>query len=226
MHVDTEHQLRERLKENGRSFDFISQSARQNWMAEAFLHEKLKSRIKVELPELLKYYNEHKSEREYDRPAEISWREILVDVKRYPSREEARRKADSLHQALRNGADFAKLASAQSEGPSRSREQGGLMQTTPGSYGVASVNEALAALPMGQVSAVLEGPSSFHIVRLEGRHAAGPAPFEELQDQIRSAIVEKKYETARAEYLARLWKESHVWTAYDDTESDPRLSFK
>ena len=98
--LTTEHQLRERLKENGRSFDFISQSARQNWMAEAFLHEKLKSRIKVELPELLKYYNEHKSEREYDRPAEISWRDP-GRVKRYPSREEARRKADSLHQALR-----------------------------------------------------------------------------------------------------------------------------
>jgi peptidyl-prolyl cis-trans isomerase SurA len=224
--ADNEQQLREKIKDHGRSFETIQQITRQTWMAESFLHAKLKDRIKVDLPELRTYYNAHFHDREFDRPAEIAWREIVVEVGRYPSREEARRKVEALHRSLRDGADFAALAKAQSEGPSRSREQGGLMQTSPGSYGVATVNETLQALPIGQVSGILEGPSSFHIVCVEGRRAAGPAPFEELQDHIRSTLLEKKYQTERAAYIEKLWKETTVSTIFDGTESDPRLFAK
>jgi peptidyl-prolyl cis-trans isomerase SurA len=220
--ADGEPQLREKLKEHGRSFDTISQATKRSWMAENFLHAKLKDKIKVDLPDLLKYYEAHKHDKEFDRPAENAWREIVVEVGRYPTREDARRKIEALHQSLRQGADFAALAKAQSEGPSRSREQGGLMQTSPGSYGVPAVNEALQSLAMGQVSGVLEGPSSFHIVRVEGRRGAGPAPFEELQDQIRTALQEKKYQTERAAYIRKLWDETFVSTFFDDTDSDPR----
>jgi peptidyl-prolyl cis-trans isomerase SurA len=220
--ADGEPQLREKLRENGRSFDTISQATRRSWMAENFLHAKLKDKIKVDLPDLLKYYEAHKHDKEFERSAEIAWREIVVETGRYPTREDARRKIEALHQSLRQGADFAALARAQSEGPSRSREQGGLMQTSPGSYGVPAVNEALQSLSTGQVSGVLEGPSSFHIVRVEGRRAAGPAPFEELQDQIRTTLQDKRYQTERAAYIRKLWDETFVSTFFDDTDSDPR----
>ena len=66
------------------------------------------------------------------------------------------------------------------------------MQTSPGSYAVESVNAALASLPLNQVSPILEGPTSLHIVRVEARREAGPATFEELQDQIRRRIMTEK----------------------------------
>ena len=53
------------------------------------------------------------------------------------------------------------------------------MKTTPGSYAVKSINDALDALPIGQISGVLEGPDSFHVLRVENRRPAGPASFEE-----------------------------------------------
>ena len=183
--AENEAQLREKLKEHGRSIDTISLMTRRGWMADAFLHAKLKDKIKAELPELLKYYNEHMHDQEYDRPALINWREIVVETGPQATREQARRKIEAIHQALRRGADFAALARAQSEGPSRSREQGGLMQTSPGSYGVPSVNEALGSLPIGQVSPILEGPSSFHIVRVESR--ARPDPRRSRNFRTRSA---------------------------------------
>ena len=96
------------------------------------------------------------------------------------------------------------------------------MQTSPGSYGVASVNEALESLPIGQISGILEGPTSFHIVRVDERRAAGPAPFFELQDQIRSTLLEKKYQSERTAYIGKLWDQTLVSTIFDDTESDPR----
>jgi peptidyl-prolyl cis-trans isomerase SurA len=220
--AENEQQLREKLKEHGRSFDTLSQMTRRSWMSENFLHAKLKDRVKAELPELLKYYNEHLRDKEFDRPAQITWREIVVEAGPQTTREQARRKIEAIHQSLRRGSDFAALAKAHSEGPSRSREQGGLMQTSPGSYGVASVNEALESLPIGQVSAILEGPSSFHILRVEGRRAAGPAPFEDLQDEIRSRILDKKFQAERAAYIQKLWDDTFVTTFLDDTESNSR----
>ncbi len=221
-HADNEWQLRDRLKEHGRAFDTVAQMTRQNWMAENFLHAKIKDRLKVDYPEMRKYYEAHKHDKEYDRPAQIIWREIVVESAHYPRREDARRKVEGLYESLRSGADFAVVAKAQSEGPSRSREQGGLMQTSPGTYGVASVNEALLTLPAGQVSGILEGPASFHIVRVEQRRAAGPAPFSELQDQIRSTLLEQKYQAERTTYVKKLWEQTPVSTIFDETESDPR----
>jgi peptidyl-prolyl cis-trans isomerase SurA len=221
-HADNDLQLRDRLKEHGRSFDTVAQMARQNWMAENFLHAKIKDRIKVDLPELRKYYEAHKLDKPFDRPAQIVWREIVVEAGRYPRREDARRKIEALHQSLGRGADFAGLARTQSDGPTRSREQGGRMQTSPGTYGVPSVNQALQSLPIGQISGILEGPTSFHIVRVEQRRAAGPAPFSELQDQIRSTLLEQKYQAERSAYLQKLWDQTPVSTIFDETQSDPR----
>ncbi len=203
-HADDERQLREKFKEQGRSLDVHYKAFRQHYMSESWLHAKLKSKVKADMPEMLKYYNDHINDKEYNRTAMIVWHEILVDTRRYPSRAEARKKVEAIVDQLRRGADFSRLAIAHSDGPSRSREQGGLMETTPGTYGIESVNAALQDLPIGKLSAILEGPDSYHIVRVDRRRAAGPAPFEELQDEIRTIILNQKFQVAREDYMKRL----------------------
>jgi parvulin-like peptidyl-prolyl isomerase len=220
-HVDTEQQLRDKLAEEGRSLDAMSQAFRQDYLAFGFLHEKLRDRVKVELPDLLKYYNEHIHDREFDRPAQITWRELVVEVDKYPNRDQARRKADALLEKLRRGADFAQLARTESDGPTSTRNQGGMMQTSPGGYAVTAVNAALQSLPIGQVSGVLEGSSSYHIVRVEKRRPAGPASFEELQDTIRSLLSDQRFQAERTAFLAKLRQRTLVSNIFDGIEFDP-----
>ena len=208
--VDSEPKLKEALAEEGRSLDTMRQSFRQYFLAETYLHEKLRDRMKVELPDLLRYYNEHLQDHKFDRPAQITWRELVVEVEKYKSREQARKKADALLENLRRGADFQQLARAESDGPTSSRKQGGLMKTTPGSYAVKSINDALDSLPIGQVSGVLEGPDSFHVLLVENRRPAGPASFEEIQDQIRPVIENQKYRDERVAFIAKLQKNTLV----------------
>ena len=150
--VETELQLKEKLAGQGRSLDTMRQSFRQSFLAETYIRQKLRDRVNVELPDLLKYYNEHLNTREFDRPAQIKWRELVVEVAKYESLAAARRKADGLLEAIKKGEDLAKLARASSDGPTGSRNQGGLMETSPGGYAVAAVNSALLSLPIGQVS--------------------------------------------------------------------------
>ncbi len=169
-----ETKLRDRFKEMGLSYDVHHKTYRRAAMAELFLYTKLKHRIRVELPELRKYYAEHLHDAKFDRPAAIVWHEIVVDTSKHPNRDDARRKIEAIRGELGRGGNFEQLARSQSDGPSRSRDEGGLMETSPGSYGVAIVNSALESMPAGQVSGVLEGPDSFHIVRVDSRQRGRP----------------------------------------------------
>jgi hypothetical protein len=57
---------------------------------------------------------------------------------------------------------------------------------------------------------------------VESRRAAGPAPFEELQDEIRSKILDKRFQAERAAYLQKLRDESYVSTFLDEPASNSR----
>jgi parvulin-like peptidyl-prolyl isomerase len=219
--ADNEQQLKQKLLESGRSIEALRQAFHQEFMAQVFLDQKFAERRKVELPAMLSFYQQHLHDKEFDRPALITWRELVVEKGRHPNPADARKKADDLLAKLKRSDDFATLAKTESEGPSRVREEGGLMQTSPGSYAVEAVNLALASLPLNQVSPVLEGPTSLHIVRVEARREAGPASFEEIQDQIRRKIMVDNLRKARMDFLAKLRRDTLVSTIFDGTESDP-----
>ena len=219
--AENENQLKQKFKETNRSLDTMRLNYRQDFLAQVYMDQKLSGQSKAELPEMLRYYNEHLHDKEFDRPAMTTWRELVVEKSNHPNEAAARSKAEDLLARLNKGEDFAALARTQSEGPSSVRAQGGLMQTSPGSYAVDAVNEALEKLPLNQNSGILEGPTSLHIVRVEHRRTAGPASFEELQDQIRQRVQSQKMRSAREQFVKKLKQDTLVTTIFDGTESDP-----
>jgi parvulin-like peptidyl-prolyl isomerase len=221
LNVESDQQIREKLAEQSRSLEAMRQNFIQAGLAEHFLHEKIKDKLTVELPELLQYYNHHIHE--FDRPALITWREFVVDTAKYKSRDEARQKAERFLHRLQNGDDFSALAQAESDGPSSSRSRGGLMQTSPGGYAVPAVNAALGTLAIGQLSTILEGPESYHVIKVENRRPPGPASFEEVQDNIRPIIARQKEHEERIAYISKLRKKTVIWTVYEGTPDDPQL---
>lgn len=219
--VENELQLAQKFEESGRSLEALHQSYRQEFLAQIYVDQKLKDHRNIALPEMLEYYSEHFHDKQFHRPAEITWREIVIEKSHYPTSADAHRKAETLLARLRNKEDFATLARTDSEGPSRVRAQGGLMQTSPGSYAVEAVNQALASLPLNQISPVLEGSTSLHILRVENRREAGPASFEEVQDEIREIVMIAKMRKARDEFITRLKRTTLISSIFDGTESDP-----
>jgi hypothetical protein len=224
--AENENQLKQKFKESNRSLDAVRQNYRQDFLAQVFMEQKLFGQTKAELPDMLRYYNEHLHDKEFDRPAMITWRELVIEKSKHPDVGAARRKAEDLLARLNKGEDFAALARTQSEGPSSVRAEGGLMQTSPGSYAVDAVNEALEHLPLKQNSAILEGPTSLHIVRVENRRTPGPASFEEIQDQIRQKVQVEKMRSVREQFIKKLKRDTLVSTIFDGTESDPNAPDK
>ncbi len=157
------------------------------------MHQKIKDRLKVELPDMLKYYNDHVYNHEFDRPAQITWRELVVEIDKHKSRDEARNEGKRL---AGEASDEVKISPRWLAPKAKARvalaNEGGLMRTTPGSYAFKPINDALDSLPIGQVSPLIEGPESFHIVKVENRRPAGPASFEEVQDKIKPKLESKR----------------------------------
>jgi peptidyl-prolyl cis-trans isomerase SurA len=212
-----EHELKSKLAERGMSLDDMRAAFRLDTIAREYLRMKLMPKLKVDLLDLREYYTTHQAE--FDRPAQVSWREVQVTYDKHPDHAEARRKAEAMFDRLRRGGDFAAMARAESEGATAA--QGGLWETSPGSYAVAAVNQALDTLPLNQVSPIIEGDAGLHIVRVEARRRAGPAPFQEVQFAIRDRLSGQKFQKEMAAYLEKLRARTPIRTVFDGTESDP-----
>ena len=210
------YELRQKLAAKNKSLDTMREDFRVTKMSREFVHMKVWPKLKVDLTEMRDYYNDHLDD--FDRTANITWREIVVETKAFPDRVQARRKAEELLDRLRHGEDFAKVAKAASQGPTAS--EGGLWNTTPGSYAVNAVNQALGTIPLKQVSPILEGPDSFHIIRVEGRREAGPAQFDEVQDEIRATLVEQTFQRETKALIDGLRAKTLVKTKLDDESAD------
>jgi peptidyl-prolyl cis-trans isomerase SurA len=214
-----EYELAERLKQAGDSLEKRQDDYRRVFVVKNYIHHKLGAKMTVSLPEMLDYYNAHL--KAFDRPAQVSWREIVIEVKKQRSRAAARQKTDAILARLRHGEDFAAVAKAESQGPNR--KQGGLWETSPGSYGIAAVNTALETLPIGQISQVVEGPSSFHIVRVESRRPEGPAPFAEVHEKVHKLVFTEKSQRETDSFIAKVRSQTPITTIYDGTSKDPSL---
>ena len=58
--VDSEAKVKERLAEQRRkSLEAMRLSFRQVFLAQSYMYQKIKDRLKVELPDMLRYYNDH-----------------------------------------------------------------------------------------------------------------------------------------------------------------------
>jgi len=211
MGVANESALQAKLAERGTSLAAIHESYRLEFLAGHYMESQLRAEITLTESELRDYYNAHRDE--FRRPEQWTWREVVVDVTRHASRAEARSKAEAVLARLQRGADFAAVARIESEGPNRAA--GGLWEAAAGGYAVAAVNRALAALPLDQLSAIIEGPSSYHIVRIEADRAAGPAPFDEVQDEVRRIVRHQKVERASNALLETLRQQAVVNTIFD-----------
>ncbi len=198
--VKDQYELRRMMEKRGLSLDKVRDAFKLQTAASEFVRNELQAKIKVDLPEQRAYYDAHL--KEFDRPAQVTWREVVVEVSKHKNRAEARGKAEAVLARLRRGDDFQTVAKAESEGPNA--RKGGLWETAPGSYADAAVNEALNTLPLGRISAILEGPDAYHVVRVEKRRQAGPASFLDVQLDIRDTLRDEKFKKGAEAFFAKL----------------------
>jgi parvulin-like peptidyl-prolyl isomerase len=210
-------QLKAELVAQGRSLDQIRESYRQYSLAQSYIYNQVRHKLEITLPEKYKYYNDHLSN--FDRPAQVVWREIEIDIARCADRAEARRKAEAILARLQKGEDWGKIARAESHGATA--REGGRWETAPNSHALPDINEPLNNLPEGRFTKVIEVPGAFHIIGVESRRPAGPARFDEVQEQIHKTMLEAKMQALVQAEVELLRSKTVVTSVLDQPKTDP-----
>ncbi|WP_233834883.1 peptidylprolyl isomerase [Paraburkholderia sp. ZP32-5] len=112
------------------------------------------------------------------------------------------KQADDLAVRARKG-DFAALAKANSQDKT-SAANGGDMGFMPEAVLLPAVRQAAATLKPGEVSAPIQTPTGFHVVKLIDTKAATVRPLPEVKEQIRAMLRTQRTQQNAQAYLAKL----------------------
>ncbi|HJX27645.1 MAG TPA: peptidylprolyl isomerase [Thermoanaerobaculia bacterium] len=128
-----------------------------------------------------------KNQEQMKQPPRVHLRHILIKAEpNTPAaeRQKARQKAEDLLSQVKNGGDFAALATANSDDPGSKPRGGDLSWVTPGQTVPAFEKAAFALKNPNDLSPVVETRFGFHIIQLLEREAEKTVPFEQAKDQI------------------------------------------
>jgi len=121
----------------------------------------------------------------------------------------AQRRAESVRDRLKSGADFAALARSDSDDES-TRERGGALGLVPRGTLLRSVEEVVDRLQPGQISEILLSGLGFHIFKLEERVPSTRLPVEAVLEGARRAVVEAEKQRVVDELVKQLEAKARI----------------
>lgn len=172
----------------------------------AYLKELSENGNLVTDADIEKYYKEHPEEFE-----EVRARHILIGTSADPeppqpkgdaskpvaepkalTKDEAKKKAQSILDRLRKGEDFAKLAEENSTDPG-SKVKGGDLGYFPKGMMVPEFDKAAFSLKTGELSDLIETQFGYHIIKVED-HRTKPISDETVKKQVSDKLKQTKLE--------------------------------
>lgn len=219
--LETRAQLDSYYRDLGTSLEREKRAFVERILAEQWIRQQVTREEEVTHAEMLSYYRQNLEDYKVD--ARCRWEQLSIRFGRSRTKEEAYAQLAHLGNQLLQGASFEQLASQYSEGPTA--DEGGQYDwTTQGSLVSDVLDKALFALPVGQLSPILEDRNEFHIIRVHERTPAGYTPFLEAQVEIKNKIRDERFRQQSQAYLAKVRQSATVTTIYDDDEEEEQLS--
>jgi parvulin-like peptidyl-prolyl isomerase len=120
-------------------------------------------------------------------------------------------KLQVLRQRIAKGEDFAKLAEQFSQDQA-SAGNGGLLAVFGRGQMEPSFEKAAYALGKGELSAVVETPFGYNLLRVEEILPARKLAFEGLKDAIKQQVLKDQRDKRAQELIAKLWAQARIET--------------
>ena len=222
--VTTRPELDAQLRAIGTSVEREKRAWIERIIAQQWLFSQNKKEVKEPThEELLAYYHENVKEFQY--PSKARWEQLTVNYGSKRNREDARRRIAMAGDEILRGAHFVNIAKAFSDGTTAA-EGGQRDWTTKGSLSSDVLNEALFALPVGQMSPILEDRGAFHIIRVIERVEEGQPCSSDAQVKIKESLAKDDQRADRQKYLEELREKSVVWTIFDREKPETEQAAK
>lgn len=215
--VQTTPELERELAKRGTRLEEIKQAFINREMAGQYIRMKLERPPEPSRQELVSYYQAHLDD--YLIPEQVRWQQLQVSFRDRASKQAALDKLEQAIHELQAGTDFGAVAKKYSDGPTAS-DGGAWDWIERGSLKDTDLEQMLFELPVGQISEIYEGESSFQLVKPNEHRKAGYRPFEDVQDEIRKKL-EKEFDGGPRKLIDDLRAKAVIETEYDLTK--PRL---
>ncbi len=210
--------LEAEVTKSGQDFEDFKSQIRDQLLTQELMRKEVGSKIIVSHEDVVKYYNDHKSD--FVRPETVVLREIFVSTEGKPEADipALRKKAENLRErVLKNGDDFGELAKHYSDSPTA--QQSGDLGAFQRSQLDPKIAEKVFTLNRGQMTEVMETKTGFEILQVRERYDAGEQPLDKVEPEISNRLYEQAMEPKMREYLATLREDSYVQVkpGYTDT---------
>jgi len=168
-------------------------------------YAKLRAQMNPSDAELRKIYEQRHDEFKAPAGAHILHILIKVDQGAPPAADaEAKAKAESIVKQLRAGADFGKLAQANSGDPS-SAGKGGDMGWVDKGTTVEPFDTAAFSMPLNTISDPIHSVEfGYHIIKVLERRGEGYRPFEEVRDRLRAQTADQLAKDRARDEITRI----------------------
>lgn len=223
-------QLKAAMAQEGLTLDQLRVNFERAYMIQAVQSQEILRRITLTEEELRQFYTGHREE--LMTPETVTIRELTVAVPAQAATPAgalganalamatAKTRIDSIRARLAAGEDFAAIAKAESDSPTK--ETGGLV----GPLNVEEINPALKAIldkmKPGDLSDVVEMPrGGYQLFRLERRDLPTLPPFDDVRPRVEQAVRALRLDAEMQRVKARLrkqavveWKDEGLRTQY------------
>ncbi len=203
-------QALEELKKQGEKIESGDKAATKNVKEQLLLmrvvDREVRGVIMVGDTEIKRYYQEHQDRFAY--PEEYQLSQILIRPRNEDEVGIARGRAEALLAALKQGESFDELALRFSDGPNASR--GGRLGLVRQGELLPAIEQAVAGLPVGGITGIVETPEGFHLVRVDDKSERQFRPFDQVKQEIQSLVFQQKTEDQYQTWMADLKNKAFI----------------
>ena len=199
----------------GKNFDEWKQQMqfRRGLSYNKFFQAQWADKINITEDDAKKYYSENK--KQFETPEQVRASHILIgpdtadpNVDPNEAAAKVKTRAQDLLKQIKEGADFATLARANSSCPSSAK--GGDLDFFGRGRMVPAFEKAAFELKVGQVSDIVETQFGYHIIKVTDRKDASVVTFEQAKDDILKMLTQKKQSEIAMQYVESLKAEANI----------------
>ena len=185
---------------------------REQIVFDTFARKYIIKNVKVTVAEARKFYDANKAQFTVpaDAPGTLRASHILIALKKGSDGKAELKKANEIYaKAIKNPADFGKLAFENSACPSGKQAQGSLGAFQKGQM-VPEFEKATLALKDNQISKPVKTQFGWHIIKREALRKSEVKPFAEVQSQLLSFLQGQKEQELLQKYIKDLETKAKV----------------
>ena len=212
--LETTLQLEEFLRRYGSSLEAQRVMYAETALGRQAIGSQIDRNPEITHEELLTYYQEHAAE--FQVASRARWEQLTARFDHHNSRDACRQAIAAMgNEVYLGGAPLAAVAKRSSNSACAAR--GGYHDWTE--WGDLTVSREILAqvfqLPPGELSPIIADAEGLHIIRVIEQQEAHQRSFREVQSEIRETLQNERRNEQVKEIIARLRKQTPVWTIYD-----------